>query len=41
MNLLLDTHAWLWALDSPHRLTPHAREAIATADHVLVSAASL
>jgi PIN domain nuclease of toxin-antitoxin system len=28
MNLLLDSHALLWALHDPHRLTPAAREAI-------------
>lgn len=28
MNLLLDSHALLWALHDPQRLTPAAREAI-------------
>ena len=28
MNLLLDSHALLWALHDPERLTPAAREAI-------------
>lgn len=41
MNLLLDTHALLWALDRPDQLDPRARAAIADgANRVVVSAAS-
>lgn len=39
--LLLDTHAYVWALTAPERLSPRAREAIGTAtNEVLVSAVS-
>ena len=41
MRLLLDTHALLWALAQPRRLSARARAAIASADsEVFVSAAS-
>jgi PIN domain nuclease of toxin-antitoxin system len=41
VRLLLDTHALLWALDTPARLRPATREAIESpANSVLVSAAS-
>jgi PIN domain nuclease of toxin-antitoxin system len=41
VNLLLDTHALLWALHDPARLLPAARAAIADARHlVYFSAAS-
>lgn len=41
MKLLLDTHAVLWALSDPDRLSPHARDRIAHAGTtVAVSAAS-
>lgn len=35
MNLLLDTHIWLWALLEPDRLVPAVREALASDDNVL------
>lgn len=42
MRLLLDTHAWLWAVSAPDKLSDAARRAIAGADTtVLVSAASV
>jgi PIN domain nuclease of toxin-antitoxin system len=28
LNLLLDTHIWLWSLSSPDRLTPRVRRAL-------------
>ena len=40
MKLLLDTHAIIWWLRDDRRLGKDARRAIATADFVLVSAAS-
>jgi PIN domain nuclease of toxin-antitoxin system len=41
MNLLLDSHALLWALHDPSRLTAEGREAIASPQHaVYFSAAS-
>lgn len=41
MNLLLDTHVLLWALDAPERLTDDARSVLADPRHrVVVSAAS-
>lgn len=41
MRLLLDTHAFLWALASPGQLSPRAADLIRTpANDVLVSAAS-
>jgi PIN domain nuclease of toxin-antitoxin system len=41
MNLLLDTHALIWFLAGRDELRQEAREAIETADHVYVSAASI
>lgn len=29
MTLLLDTHAWIWAVGAPDRLSPAARRAVA------------
>jgi PIN domain nuclease of toxin-antitoxin system len=41
VKLLLDTHALLWALAEPHRLSPRAAALIrASTNEVLVSAAS-
>lgn len=41
MRLVLDTHALLWALAEPERLSPAARDAIADrGNELLVSAAS-
>ena len=40
MRLLLDTHVLLWWLDDDPRLGVAAREAIAGADHAMVSTAS-
>jgi PIN domain nuclease of toxin-antitoxin system len=39
-RLLLDTHVFLWWRSEPERLSADAREAIAEAEAVLVSAAS-
>lgn len=42
MNILLDTHAFLWAVAEPHRLTASSREALETRlNRVLVSAVSI
>jgi PIN domain nuclease of toxin-antitoxin system len=38
--IVLDTHAWLWWMDSPRKLSRRARAAIETADRVGVSAIS-
>ncbi|NJN53892.1 MAG: type II toxin-antitoxin system VapC family toxin [Anaerolineae bacterium] len=35
MNLLLDTHAFLWAVDNDPRLTQNAREAIVDGSNVV------
>lgn len=41
MNLLLDTHAFLWAIDNHPNLSPKAREAIIDGNNIVfVSAAS-
>jgi PIN domain nuclease of toxin-antitoxin system len=41
MNLLLDTHVFLWALDDHPGLSPRAREAIVTGGNIVyVSAAT-
>ena len=41
MNLLLDTHAFLWAIDNHPNLSPKAREAIVDGNNiVLISAAT-
>lgn len=41
MKLLLDTHALLWSIIEPDRLSPEARSAITDpASHVVVSAVS-
>ena len=37
MDVLLDTHAWVWSLWDDARLTSAAREALARADAVFVS----
>ncbi len=29
MNLLLDTHVWIWSVGKPNRISPTAREALA------------
>ena len=39
-GILLDTHAWVWTLTDPSRVSPPAREAIEAADAVLVSPVS-
>jgi PIN domain nuclease of toxin-antitoxin system len=42
MNLLLDTHVWLWWLSDPERLGQATRTAISTRENlVAVSAASI
>jgi PIN domain nuclease of toxin-antitoxin system len=41
VRALLDTHAALWWLADDDRLSPNAREAIATADEPLLSAGTL
>lgn len=41
MNILLDTHVWLWMLSAPDRIRPGARTYLEDADNVLhLSAAS-
>ena len=42
MKLLLDTHALLWAMDAPERLSRHAREVLTDSENqVSVSSVSL
>jgi PIN domain nuclease of toxin-antitoxin system len=38
--IVLDTHAWVWAVADPDRLSRRAREAIDGAEAILVSAIS-
>jgi PIN domain nuclease of toxin-antitoxin system len=41
VRILLDTHAWLWMLDAPKRLTQCSRELLGAAEsELLLSAAS-
>ena len=40
MNVLIDTHIFLWALMSPDKLSPQIREALTQADQVSVSSIS-
>lgn len=40
MRFLLDTHIWLWLQSDPEQLPPALVERLATADQVLLSAAS-
>lgn len=41
MNLLLDTHIWLWSLTTPERIAPEALDLISDSDNRLyLSAAS-
>lgn len=35
MKLLLDTHIWLWLLQSPERLGPHTSKVLADTTHEL------
>lgn len=35
MKILLDTHAWIWSQESPERLGPAARSAVADEDNAL------
>jgi len=39
--IVLDTHAWLWSLASPNKLSRAAKRAIDRADRIGVSAASV
>ncbi|MHB2000333.1 MAG: type II toxin-antitoxin system VapC family toxin [Solirubrobacteraceae bacterium] len=39
-SLVVDTHAWLWSIDSPAKLSSVAREAIDTAETLFVSTVS-
>ena len=41
MRILLDTHAWLWTVSAPERLSSHARSLVEGREHdVYLSAAS-
>jgi PIN domain nuclease of toxin-antitoxin system len=40
MNLLLDTHIWLWWIDEDNQLSPKHRAIISGAENVFVSAIS-
>jgi PIN domain nuclease of toxin-antitoxin system len=39
--IVLDTHAWVWSVDAPHRLPRAARRAIEGADRIGVSTMSV
>jgi PIN domain nuclease of toxin-antitoxin system len=41
VRVLVDTHIWLWLLQSPDRLSPAARSAVEQADDVVLSVASV
>ena len=36
MNLLLDTHVFLWAFWQPHKLKPNVREALQNPENILI-----
>lgn len=38
MTLLLDTHVWFWAVESPAKLGPQCRGALESPDHTLAVA---
>ncbi len=40
MTVVLDTHTWLWWVDSPNRLSAPARRAIEEADQIRLSSIS-
>lgn len=40
-RLLLDTHIWLWSMESPERVAPPVRSAVLAADDVVLSVASV
>lgn len=35
MNLLLDTHVWIWSVGKPNRISPTAREALSKPANIL------
>ncbi len=41
MKFLLDTHVWLWLLESPERLAPAVRTSLEGAEDLALSAASV
>jgi PIN domain nuclease of toxin-antitoxin system len=41
LRFLLDTHVWLWLLESPERVAPDVRERLAQASDLVLSAASV
>jgi PIN domain nuclease of toxin-antitoxin system len=41
VRYLVDTHVWLWLLESPSRLAPAVREALEQADDLVLSVASI
>lgn len=41
MRYLLDTHIWLWLLDSPTKIASPVRAALGAADELLLSVASV
>lgn len=41
MKVLFDTHAFLWALSEPHRLSPKARNFLVEGNRPLVSVATI
>ena len=36
MNVLLDTHVWLWSVVSPKRITPEVRDVLEDPDNALM-----
>lgn len=41
MRYLVDTHVWLWLLESPGRLSPQVRAELAQAEDIVLSVASV
>lgn len=39
--IVLDTHAWVWSVDAPHRLSKSARRAIEHSDRIGVATISV
>ena len=41
MRYLVDTHVWMWLLESPDKLSPAVREAMEQAEDLVLSVASI
>lgn len=41
MRYLVDTHVWLWLLESPDKISPTVRDALERADDIVLSVVSV